>query len=419
MKRGSIYLVAVVAFFIAGLAGCSKESPVQSGPTEKKLNPNDGPGGFGMSYLKGLAKTREASKIRTGDNVEFNLGNIKGSTAFYFLLYNVGNSPITNVTLTIADTMFSLYPANIDTLDPGTDLGILPIVKVNAFHGTSFDGVGLRPLMRQGVNSATLRIRGTTKTPQGNDTTVVLTAGLTIQALVMDFQFHGLGGAVDLGSPSLTSLGSFLRDSSLNVSMPASWPAYYPANYHSDKMKQYTGCYGTDARDTVMSIVNTGNVPLAITQHPSGAFPVFTASVAPGDSISVPKASGRYIIDGNHTIADPRRITLHTDGKCYFEFSIPYGLTCGTYFDWDAFKMLSAGVCPGTQNSLQRLTSDTALMYWTRIGTCADTTAVYALFSMSPDSIVARYKETKSGPVEQYANQTYKDLLTQLRKESK
>jgi hypothetical protein len=36
---------------------------------------------------------------------------------------------------------------------------------------------------------------------------------------------------------------------------------------------------------------------------------------------------------------------------------------------------------------------------------------------MSPDSLVAQYKETINGPVEQYVNQTYKDLLIQLRRE--
>ena len=313
--------------------------------------------------------------------------------------------------------MFSLYPAKIDTLDPGTDLGILPVVKVNAFHGTSFDGVGLRPLMKQGLNSATLRIQGTTKTLQGNDTTVMLSAGLTVEALIMNFDFRGPGGVVGLESPSLTAMGSFLRDSSLSVSMPATWPVYYPANYHTDMMMQYKGCYGSDARDTAMRIVNSGNVPIAVIRHPSGSVPVFTASVAPGDSISVPDAAGKYIIDGNHAIADPKRITLHTDGKCYFEFSVPPAPTCGTYFDYDAFKRLPMDNCSGTQNGMQRLTSDTTLMYWTRIGTCADTTAVYALFWMSPDSIVARYNETVNGPVEQYVNQTYKDLLTRLRQE--
>jgi hypothetical protein len=418
MKGGLICLMTALAFLIAGTAGCSKESPVQSGPTEKKLNPTDGPGGFAMSYLKGLAKTRQASEIRSGDNVNFNLGSIKGSTAFYFLLYNVGNSPIFNVTLTVGDTIFSLYPAKIDTLAPGTDLGILPIVKVNAFHGTSFDGVGLRPLMKKGVNGATLRIAGITKTAQGRDTAVTLSVGLTIEALIMDFSFHGLGGEIDLESPSMTAMGSFLRDSSLSLAMASTWPLYYPANYKSDKMKQGTGCFADDIRDTSMRIVNTGNVPLAVTQYPSSSFPVFTASVAPGDSINVPAAAGKYIIDGNHAIADPKRMTMHTDGKCYFEFTSPYGLTCGTYFDWNAFKMLSTGSsCPGLGVSMQRLTTDTTLLYWSRIGTCADTTAVYRLYRMSPDSLVAQYKETINGPVEQYVNQTYKDLLIQLRRE--
>jgi hypothetical protein len=417
MRGKGLFIMVAVALFIAGITGCSKESPVQTGPVEKTLTTTQGAGGFGMSYLKGLAKTRNASKVQSGGNVNFNLGSIKGSTAFYFLLYNVGNSLITNVTLTMSDTMFSVYPAAMDTLVPGTDLGMLPVIKVSAFHGTSLDGVGSRSIMKQGANGATLHIQGTTKTAGGADTVVTLSAGLQLQALVMDFSFYGLGGEVNLSAPKTSSMGRFLPDSGMSVSMPSTWMAYYPCNFKFNTDFSKT-CYRDDARDTLIKILNTGNVPVVVTEYLATSTPVVKASVAPGDSLVIPNAQGRYVIDGNHTTADPKRMNLHTDGQFYFEFDVPVRPTCGTYFDWDAFKLFPSRDCNGTQTSLQRLDSDSTLMYWTRKGTCADTTSEYTLFLMSPDSIVAQYKETVNGPVEQYVNQTYKDLLTQLREAS-
>jgi hypothetical protein len=412
-------MILCLAIFIAGISGCSKVSPVQPNTVEKKLSPYDGPGGFAMSYLKGLAKTKGATEVKSGENAKFDLGSIKGSTAFYFLLYNIGNRPITNVSLTIADTMFSLYPSKIDTLVPGTDIGILPIVKVNAFHGTSIDGVGSRSLMKMGLNSATLAIQGTTKTQSGADTAVSLSVGLRVQAMVMNFKVSGLGGVVNLESPAMSAMGRFLSDSAQSVSMPSAWPVYYPGNFNFDKLKG-SGCYRSEARDTAIKILNSGNAALRVMQYPSGSFPSVSASIPPGDSLTIPHAAGDFIIDGNHTVADPQKITLHTDGKCYFEFTAPPAPTCGTFFDWNAFKMFGAqSGCANVQITMHRLDSDTTLMYWERKGQCADTTSLYALFYMSPDSMVAQYKETSSGPVEKYVNQTFKDLLTQLREGSK
>jgi hypothetical protein len=416
MKSKCVCLLAGM-FLIAGFVGCSKESPVQTQPTEKNLSSTQGPGGFGISYMKGLAKLRKTSKVQSGENVNFNLGSIKGSTAFYFLLYNVGKSLITNVTLTVSDSSFSVYPAAMDTLATGTDIGMLPVVKVNAIHGTSFDGVGYRSIMKQGANSAVVRIQGTTKTSHGVDTVVALSVGLNLQALVMDFKFYGPGGDVNFEIPKMSLMGRFLYDSAISVAMPATWVGYYPENFKFVLNSGSRGCYNNDIRDTAMKIRNTGNVPLGITQFPTGSAPTVQATVSPGDSLVIAKAAGRYIVDGNHTVANPQRMSLHTDGKFYFQFDVPYAPTCGTFFDWDAFKLMpKSNTCAEIANEMRRLDSDTTLMYMARKGTCADSSYSYTLYYLSPDSMVAQYKDSLGTPVEYYVNETYKNLLTQLRK---
>ncbi len=410
--NGKLLWLLAGSFLIAGLSGCSKETPLQTGLTEKTITPAQSSGGFGISYMKGLARARQAAKAQSGDNVKFNLGSIRGSTAFYFLLYNVGSTPITNVTLSVADTNFSLYPMKIDTLVPGSDVGILPIVKVNAFHGTSLDGIGNRPLLKMGLNDARLTVQGATKTKAGADTTVSLSVGLQVNALVMDFKLYGRSGVINLSNSSI-SMGKFsLPDST--VAGPTSWRSYVPVNLNFMN-GQKPSCYSNDIRDSVMMIVNIGNVALNVRQYVSGPAFNVDASVAPGDSVVVHNAGGNYIVDGNHAVANPDKITLHTDGKCYFVFDFnPYAPTCGTYFDADLFKrMMEKATCAELENSVSMLKNN--LVFWERRGNCPGDSFAYTLFHFSPDSIVALYKDSPTGPKESYASQEYKDLLTKIR----
>ena len=168
-----------------------------------------------------------------------------------------------------------------------------------------------------------------------------------------------------------------------------------------------------------MKILNTGNVTVGVTQFPSGSSPALQVSLSPGDSLVVPKAAGRYIIDGGHAVANPRRMNLHSDGKFYFQFDVPARPTCGTFVDEDAFKRfqseVSNGRCGDTYSSFMPVNDYPMLRYWERLGTCSDSSFTYTLFWASPDSIVAQYTNTANGVVERYTTQTYKDLLTQLR----
>ena len=112
-------------------------------------------------------------------------------------------------------------------------------------------------------------------------------------------------------------------------------------------------------------------------------------------------------------------MNLHTDGQFYFEFDVPVRPICGTFVDENAFKefqtKMSMGKCADKFNSVMPVNDYPLLRYWERMGSCSDSTFTYTLFLLSPDSIVAQYTNTANGIVERYVNQTYKDLLTQLR----
>lgn len=408
MKR--LILFFLTGILIAFIVECNRTAPVSPNET---ITLTPGPGKFAIGYMKGLSKRAANAAVQSGANVNFDLGSIKGSTAFYFLLYNIGSTPITDVALSIADTDFTVYPTAMDTLIPGGDVGMLPVVKVNAFHGTPFDGIGYRPLMNKGLNTTILRMSGTTRTVKGKDTTVTLSAILDLQALVMDFKLFGRTGSVNFSNPAMHSTGILnLPDSSLNRVSLTTWNEYYPANFKIDFASiSSTGCYSDNFRDTSMKLSNTGNVALHVYLYISGQTWSLDTIVPTGDSILVAHPNVTYVIDGNHTVADPKKITLQNDGRFYFKFSLPVSATCGQIVDLTPFiTMAQSRSCADSANLLYLI--DSSAVFWNRQGNCPDDYYSYTLFSAhSEDSILCRRNDSKAGPQEQCTDQRYHDML--------
>jgi len=306
MKRAHIALV-VSAALLALSTGCSDDSSAGPGQTTVEQS---GPGAFGLSRLDGLGREQTSASPQVGEDVSFDLGPIRASTAFYFLLYNVGLSPITGVTLSIGDSAYAVYPTSIDTLMPRDLTGMLPIVKVSAYHGTPMEGVGNRPCLPMGRDSATLVIRGATRTLGGADTAVVLTAQIALTALVM---------AVDLR----------LGCTPVDIEGPEAWTG-------SVRMLPGMGSvvpnYGTSASGAGVTpgewvlLSNRGNVTIGVAVYYwdhsllCTIGPV-TAGLAVGDSVFVRRQSGpdlTFCLDGGHTVCDSRVLQPQSDGRVYF-----------------------------------------------------------------------------------------------------
>ena len=404
MKHKVLFLLAGILTIL--VVECNRTTPVSPNQT---ITLTPGPGAFGLGYMKGLSKSTANAAVKSGANVNFDLGSIKGSTAFYFLLYNIGSTPITNVTLSIADTPFAVYPSAMDTLIPGGDVGMLPIVKVNAFHGTPLDGTGYRPLMKKGLNTATLRISGTTRTSKEKDTTITLSAILNLQALVMDFKLFGRTGSVNFANPWGTSMGNINLPDSTSLT---TWNDYYPANFIYNPDPAYApGCYSDNYRDTSINLSNTGNVAMHVYLYNSGKAWGLDTVVSPGDSILIANPNAYYAIDGDHTIADPRKFALQNDGRFYFNFSLPVASTCGQTVDLTPFvTMAQTSSCADSTNQLFQI--DTTIIFWNRLGACPGNSYSYTLFSaFSVDSILCRRYDSVAGPQEQCTNQQYHDML--------
>jgi hypothetical protein len=299
------------------LAGCESTPPTQiSRPSEAPVY-SGGPGSFGVCLLKGLSRKSAATMVRPGPVVSFDLGSIRGSTSFYFILSNIGKRPITGISLKVDDPAFSVFPASIDTLLPGSDLSVLPVIKVVVYHGTPIEGPGFRPLMKKGLNDVTVTVEGTTTTLQEKDTAIALSANLRLFALIMDLEVSsGSGGPYRLPITS-TARGEL----------------HFPdSNYYN-----FSSGLKIDYSDSVFILKNTGNVELSYKIYKSddlkwnGYMVTLQDSVKgvidTGCSIAIPF---RYIpgidntlehfffIDGHNTVYDHRKLPVQGDGILYF-----------------------------------------------------------------------------------------------------
>jgi hypothetical protein len=398
MKR--CFLLASIGIFMAFVAGCNKSSPVSQSDT---ITLTPGPGKFGLSQLKGLAKTSAATAVKDGNNVDFNLGAIKGSSPFYFLLYNIGFTPITEVTLAIADTHFLVYPASMDTLIPGGDIGMLPIVKVSALHGTALDGAGYRALMPMGENTATLIIQGKTKRKRGEDTLLTMMVRLRLTALVMDFSLSFGDSMVDMSKPSYGLFNNIMLDNiTFNAFFAWGGPGY------------------------TMTFRNTGNVPIGIKVFYEGEYDPNnnltgsekTATLNIADSVSFPRpftidagGYGAYVrLDGNNTVPKATAL-LHPNGKSYlYVFPPPDSLTISGIINRRILYAYTSE-CADISNRLFLI--DSSMIFWDRRGSCANNSYSYTLFSAkSINSVLCTVYDTLGGVAkEQCANQGVHGML--------
>jgi hypothetical protein len=309
------FYAALAIVFISYL-GCEQQMPVETEPQVQQI-PVEGPGAFGISMLQGLSKLSGTKNETDNSVVLFDLGSIRGSTAFYFILNNVGRCPITDIALLVSDSTYSISPSRIDTLLPGDDIKMLPVIRVVAYHGTPMDGPGTRALLPRGENELTMTVSGTTKTRSGVDTTLYVSANLKLVALVMDFQIHSLlGGPYEV--PNKTSSRTELE-------------------FPDGSFQNFSSMVQIDQVDSIVTLKNTGNVPLncKIYESDNTKWNLYVTTmqdsliciVEPGDSLLIPHKciSGYshnmehfFFIDGNHAACEAGKWPMGSDGIIRF-----------------------------------------------------------------------------------------------------
>ena len=401
MKRLCGSLLA--SLLLACIIGCSEQTAVVDTGETVTLSPSSG--AFGLSQMKGLGKRQAVTGVKDAGNAQFNLGKIKASTGFYFLLYNVGAQPITRIALNINNEAFSVFPATIDSLLPGGDVGMLPIVKISAYHGTPFDGVGNRPLLPKGDNQFSLSITGHSITAEGNDTIIELDAAMELEALVFDFELSADNGMERSGTGS----GLF-------------------SNYPEMSNKEFTGYRTVCSDDRNFMLTNSGSeavrvkvfVPdtsdgnemtlsLDTILSATAALPLTLSLSASKDSRNVGMSMVLY---GNNTVSDPSKVPLNDDGNCYINIAIGFQ-TC---IENKLSDKMNAFYEVHKDDALYKILTTVDQRYLLYLTCTKEEPYIYQhyLYDIDTDALLCSLTSSNGEITDICSNSTYSEMLTSV-----
>jgi len=257
-------------------------------------------GYFKLTELRNIG-TKSTQRI-TNDSIKtaFQLGDLKNSNEFYFLLSNGGDNPIFDVNLKTNNSHFTTSPENISVL-PGseTDINgsIIPLISMAVIHGTQINGIGFAELLPMGENLATLTITG--KTIENHDTiNLISNFYFSVDAKIMDIKIFDNGQEINLLKP----VGSFAGPFDI---AGLGFIRYYQTSSDS------------------LQINNTGNVDITLRITEADSY----GNVNDLDPITVMQNQGLRInvnkhylvlsLDSEGTITDYTHIQLGDDGNGY------------------------------------------------------------------------------------------------------
>ena len=269
----------------------AKEEP----PTSGGETPASTPGYFVISSIE--RTTAAGGRTTAGEAVRFDLGTLKASKEFLFMIANGGDEPIFEVALTTDKPAFEIFPAKIQLVPGRKGSAIIPLLTVGVTHGVNLNGIGSALTLPKGDNTAIITMKG--KTLSGKDT-VAIEGKFTVavHAKVVDAKL--LAGESEV-VPVKTSWGS------------TQWPV--------------------ELAKTV-KLVNTGNVTIQATisygkyqvlpgGHPGTYTPVKNEiELQPGETRDITsliaKSSGQHIDEGvNYFHSGSTTIEIKDQGIVY------------------------------------------------------------------------------------------------------
>jgi hypothetical protein len=249
------------------------------------------PGAFALNLLQAGNKDMQLKSNAIG----YNLGNVKGTTSFSFILLNSGDQPIFDISLSVNNPQYGITPGNISILDANTSLtkpstqGIIPIISLTVTHGTHANGIWYADLLTMGQNSGILTIEG--KTLNEENDTIPLTA---------EFNF--------IVNAQIMEVKLFFN----NEEHPLE--AYSKLTYNAYGI-EYIRLYYFHKGD-VVSIQNTGNTAVDVYWDNDNYVYLKPGERSDIDLHDMPMVNFR--LNGFGTIADSYLIDIGTDGKGHF-----------------------------------------------------------------------------------------------------
>jgi hypothetical protein len=255
--------------------------------------------------------------LKAGES-DFNLGDLKASREFYFLLLNGGDEPIFDIHLQTGNDAFVITPDHLDMLPGKTTISgedspaLIPLITLGILHGTQLYGVGYTDLLEMGGHASAIAVSG--KTLAGSDT---ITVGdefiVEVVARVMDISILDGQEELDLSdwdfavSSNLGGLG-FIRGYKV---------------YHDD-----------------IEFSNTGNVPLQVSFGDEWSVPSNNIILGPEETKSITLDDDHVYVrlNSDGTIADGNRIQLGNDGNGYLCLQYVNYIEDSTGFQPDTIK---------------------------------------------------------------------------------
>lgn len=291
-----MYSKALFFFMILlALSGCRKEDE-----TRKQE-----PGYFLLTEIKNPDKKSTGLMAEDSAKTTFELGDLKASREFYFLLSNGGDNAIFDIHLETDHPQFTIAPANISEL-PGkgssADAAFLPLISLGIIHGRQLNGLGFADLLTMDENSTSLAITG--KTIENGDTLDLRSEfDFSVNAKIMDIQLFENEKEIDLLKPTGTAIFGF--------------------NYGGLGTIRYY-----HLTSNTFTIKNTGNVDINIRINESdnlGNFLIPRDTALLQHQSVVIQSSVIHVVlslDGDGTVTEDARIQLGNDGKGYFAILI-------------------------------------------------------------------------------------------------
>ena len=254
-------------------------------------------GSFQLTWLENITNTllKPSSETKQTQNLSFDLGDIRKTTDFFFILTNTGDHDIKDITLSVDNSSFSVYPETINLLPPTSTINLnnmddYSILKLTAYHGSSQTGSTGQNLMNMGPNSTKLTMNGNTTNQLGENIAVDLETDINVNALLMNLCFFDQNRELD-----------FLKYE-INISSP-----------HFKTRELVRGFY---VKDTV-TVKNTGNIPLMVQKYGKEETLILDSEKAAKFFV------GNYIFlmfDAGDVVKDMEKYPILSDGKCYFYF---------------------------------------------------------------------------------------------------
>lgn len=228
--------------------------------------------------------------------VDFDLGELKTTDTYLFVLKNTGTEDVTNVVLSSDNPDVTVTPSRIGVLQPDGQGGVVPVIKVSVQHGISQSGLRDTPLLSPGATLFNVTATG--------DAGVTAQASMGVTVLVANFDivFNSYAWNLDYVTdcnwalyPELSSTATTELAELVGTTQFSRWvseAAYYPEVAISGH---------------TCVIRNTGNANLVVTLYShldadgndvgTATTVLETVTITAGSTYTVPEAA--YILNGS------------------------------------------------------------------------------------------------------------------------